>query len=200
MSENHNTYDDLQLVEALKQDDRQAFHEIYELYWERLFAYVYNRMQNRESSEEVLQEVFLSLWENRFDLKIRSSLSSYLYSSVKYKMLNIMRSKKVRAKYAKDFKAFAQTYAPAQAESNQNLSDLKNLIEYSLSSLPPKCQLVYRMSRQEHIPNQEIADKLHISKKTVENHLTKALKHLRMNLTEYNLILFWCIWFVTKNY
>lgn len=185
MSEIHKIHDDLKLVEALTRGDRKAFNEIYELYWERLFAYAYNRLHDRESSEEALQEVFLSLWENRFSLKIKTSLSSYLYSSVKYKMLNIMRSKKVRDRYAKDFRSFAQNYAPAQAENHQNLSDLKNLIEDSLSTLPPKCQLVYRMSRQEHIPNQEIADKLHISKKTVENHLTKALKHLRMHLAEY---------------
>ncbi|WP_236974586.1 RNA polymerase sigma-70 factor [Membranihabitans maritimus] len=199
MSDTRNIHDDLKLVKALNRGDRNAFKRIYELYWERLFAYVYNRMHDRESSEEALQEVFLSLWENRYNLKIKTSLSSYLYSSVKYKMLNIMRSKKVRAKYAKDFGSFAQNYAPSQAENLQNLSDLKNLIENSLSTLPPKCQLVYRMSRQEHIPNQEIADQLHISKKTVENHLTKALKHLRMHLTEYNTILILCLLYFAGN-
>ncbi|GAA5221727.1 RNA polymerase sigma-70 factor [Membranihabitans marinus] len=184
-----NLLDDTYLLEGLSKGHSQAFEQIYQKYWEQLYGYAYNHLHDHSSSEEVLQEVFLYLWEKRENIEIKTSLSSYLHSAVKYKMLNIMRSQKVRKHYADDFRAFMSESDQPMAEKMQNLSDLKELIESSLASLPPKCQQVYRMSRQQHIPNQEIAEQLHITKKTVENHLTKALKHLRNYLAEYDTII-----------
>src|SRR5699024_8748910 len=132
----------------------------------------------------------ISLWEKRKSLSIHTSLSSYLYKAVKYRMLNYIRSEKVRKNYFSDFlETQISLVTDPLGPQLQNVSDLKNLIEKRLQELPPKCRKVYRMSREEHIPNQEIADRLRISKKTVENYLTIALKHLRVHLSEYIMIL-----------
>jgi len=178
------------LIHKMAEDDQAAFEMIFHRYWEKLYSYLYNRLHDKIASEEIVQEVLISLWEKRKSLSIHTSLSSYLYKAVKYRMLNYIRSEKVRKNYFSDFlETQISLVTDPLGPQLQNVSDLKNLIEKRLQELPPKCRKVYRMSREEHIPNQEIADRLRISKKTVENYLTIALKHLRVHLSEYIMIL-----------
>lgn len=181
---------DQALIHKMAEDDQAAFEMIFHRYWEKLFSYLYNRLHNKIASEEIVQEVLISIWEKRKTLSIHTSLSSYLYKAAKYRMLNYIRSEKVRKTYFSDFlETQISLVSDPLGPQLQNVSDLKDLIEKRLQELPPKCREVYRMSREEHIPNQEIADRLRISKKTVENYLTIALKHLRVHLSEYIMIL-----------
>lgn len=181
---------DQALIHKMAEDDQAAFEMIFHRYWEKLFSYLYNRLHNKIASEEIVQEVLISIWEKRKTLSIHTSLSSYLYKAAKYRMLNYIRSEKVRKTYFSDFlETQISLVSDPLGPQLQNVSDLKDLIEKRLQELPPKCREVYRMSREEHIPNQEIADQLRISKKTVENYLTIALKHLRIHLTDYIMIL-----------
>lgn len=180
----------------MKTGDTAAFEEIYHHYWEDLFRYLYNRLHHRAVSEEIVQEIFLALWEKRSSLTIHTSLSSYLFRAARYRMLNHIRAEKVRENYAADFlETQISLVSDPMGPQLRYAEDLKNIIEEKLGDLPPKCQIVFRMSRQQHIPNQEIAEELKISKKTVENYLTIALRHLRMHLAEYmtSLILFFVI-------
>lgn len=181
---------DQALIHKMAEDDQAAFEMIFHRYWEKLFSYLYNRLHNKIASEEIVQEVLISIWEKRKTLSIHTSLSSYLYKAAKYRMLNYIRSEKVRKTYFSDFlETQISLVSDPLGPQLQNVSDLKDLIEKRLQELPPKCREVYRMSREEHIPNQEIADQLRISKKTVENYLTIALKHLRIHLADYIMIL-----------
>lgn len=175
-----------ELVRKMRTGDTAAFEEIYRHYWEDLFRYLYNRLHYHAVSEEIVQEIFLSLWEKRSSLTIHTSLSSYLFRAARYRMLNHIRAEKVRESYAADFlEAQISLISDPMGPQLRYAEDLKNIIEEKLCDLPPKCQTVFRMSRQQHIPNQEIAEELKISKKTVENYLTIALRHLRMHLAEY---------------
>lgn len=176
----HST-DDLALLALVKQGNDLAYREIYNRYWERLYMYVFHSLRDHESSEEVVQDIFLELWEKREFISVNSSLSSYLFTAAKHDILNAMRFNKVRSAYAADFSAYAQRYDNSNEEL-QILHDLEATIERSLWELPEKCRTVYRMSRQQHIPNPTIAEQLNITTKTVENHLTYALKHLRTAL------------------
>lgn len=181
---------DQALIHKMAEDDQAAFEMIFHRYWEKLFSYLYNRLHNKIASEEIVQEVLISIWEKRKTLSIHTSLSSYLYKAAKYRMLNYIRSEKVRKTYFSDFlETQISLVSDPLGPQLQNVSDLKDLIEKRLQELPPKCREVYRMSREEHIPNQEIADQLRISKKTVENYLTIALKHLRIHLADYIMML-----------
>lgn len=176
--------DDLTLVHLMKQDNELAFQKIYNFYWEKLFAYTYNRLHIRETSEEVVQDVFFSLWAKRQSIEITSSLSAYLYGAAKHRLLNELRSAKVRKSYASDYTAFIKDVHDNSNVEQQDVSDLEHSIETGISELPRQCQAVFRLSRQEHIPNQTIAQKLNISIKTVENYLSQALKHIRASLGE----------------
>ncbi len=180
--------DDLTLVNLLKQGNELAFQAIYNLYWEKLFSYTYNRLHVREASEEVVQDVFCSLWDKRESLNITTSLSGYLYGATKHRLLNEFRSEKVRSAYVSDFATFVKNLHDNSNLEYQELRALEDTIELRVSELPRQCQAVYRLSRQDNIPNQRIAERLNISIKTVENHLTHALKYIRTSLGEFLII------------
>lgn len=180
-----NVNDDLILFNLMKQGNELAFQKIYNSYWERLFAYTYNRLHTREASEEVVQDVFFSLWAKRESIMVTSSLSAYLCGATKHRLLNELRSAKVRKAYASDYAFFVKNLNDDSNAEQQDLNDLEHSIESKISELPKQCQAVFRLSRQEHIPIQNIAERLKISTKTVENYLTQALKHIRTSLGEF---------------
>lgn len=177
-----NEPNDLMLVDLMKQGNALAFRKIYDSYWEKLFAYTYNRLHIREASEEVVQDVFYSLWARRETIIITTSLSAYLYGATRHRLLNELRSAKVRKAYAADYASFLKNVYDNSNVEHQDVKDLQHLIEATISELPKNCQSVFRLSRQHYIPNQTIAERLQISTKTVENYLTQALKHIRTSL------------------
>lgn len=174
--------DDLVLVKLMKGGNIVAFQKIYDCYWKQLFAYTYNRLHSREASEEVVQDVFFSLWEKRESINITSSLSAYLYGATKNRLLNELRSEKIRKAYASDYAAFSKHLYDNSNAEHQDVRDLEHSVELKISELPKQCQSVFRLSRQEYIPIKNIAERLNISTKTVENYLTQALKHIRTSL------------------
>lgn len=162
-----------------------AYEYIYNKYWPLLYAYVYNRLKSKEITEELIQEVFFSLWNRRADIHIQQTLSAYLYTAVKYQIFNYIKADKVRKTYVSSFARYNDLLQDNSNEEYVASADLANAVEKEVSSLPEKCQQVFRMSRHEHRSIHDIADALNISHKTVENHLSKALKHLRLAFREY---------------
>jgi RNA polymerase sigma-70 factor (family 1) len=174
--------DESQAIASLRLGDREAFRRLYDLYWEKLYVVAYRRLRDREVAEELVQNVFTNLWVRREKLAIEKSLSAYLGSSLKYEVLNHLRAQAVRERYA-------QEHAPPEGVefTQQQLSfeELYERMNREINKLPEKCRLVFTLSRMEGYSNQEIADELDISTKTVEAHMSKALKSLRTGLGEY---------------
>jgi RNA polymerase sigma-70 factor (family 1) len=175
---------DEQLIALLKQDNLNAFKEIYIRYWKKLYSESYKRLKNRELSEEIVQEIFTNLWLKRHSLQITSTVGGYLHQSVMNHVIDQYRKELVREKYKEAFKA-VHSEVDNSIEDEIMLKDLVYTIETEVSYLPDKCRSVYELSRNEHKTNKEIALHLGISEKTVENHLTKALKQLRLGLSHY---------------
>lgn len=188
MTEKETKYNALNLLIELKQGNSVAFRKIYELYWSDLYQYAYNIIRNKEISKEILQETFLSLWNKRHELQITFSLPAYLFTAVKYQILNHIQSLKVRTDYAASFAAFYQSAADNSNEENIYFADLKKHVESEVSKLPERCRQIFQLSRNEHQSIQSISDLLNLSHKTVENQLTKALKHLRSSLSHLLLL------------
>ncbi|MFY0255236.1 RNA polymerase sigma factor [Chitinophaga sp. 30R24] len=180
--------DDARLFALLKEGDMSAYEVIYHTYWPRLYGYVYNRCQSKEIAEEIIQEVFFSLWAKRATLQLTHSLSAYLFAAVKYQLFNYIKSDRIRKAYISHIAHHPEEQADNSNEENIAATDLKNAMEKEMARLPEKCRQVFRMSRHEHLSVTDIAKILNISHKTVENHLTKALRQLRMVLHHY-----WCI-------
>lgn len=156
-----------------------AFEEIYNRYWNKLYAAAYKRLQSKEVSEELVQDLFTSLWVNRNTINIHTSLAAYLFTSVRYLVLGQVQKEMVRANY-KD--SLYLNRVDNSTEETVLLKDLVTNLNVAVEQLPVKCKSVFELSRKENKSNKEIAAELGISEKTVENQLTKALKRLRLSL------------------
>jgi len=176
---------DKNLFLDLKKGSVCAFKQIYKLYWSDLYRYAYNIIRKKEVCEEIVQEIFFSLWNKRQALQLTHSLQAYLFTAVKFQTLNYIRSEKVRKNYADSYAAFENNLVDNSNEENIYISDLKKRIEVEVSKLPDRCQQIFRMSRNEYQSIKNISDVLNLSHKTVENQLTKALKHLRSSLSGF---------------
>ncbi|HYI78022.1 MAG TPA: RNA polymerase sigma-70 factor [Chryseolinea sp.] len=169
----------------LKKEGQDAFNEIYERYWEKLYLFVFNRINSKDVAFEITQEIFVSLWVRRNEIEFHTSLSGYLYAATRYQIIHYIKSSKLKADYLLDFVAFRLSIIDNSNEETVNLHELERAVEKGLEGLPKRCQEIFRMSRQDHKSIQEISEQLNISHKTVENQLTFALKHLRVSLQEF---------------
>lgn len=180
-------WDDAALADALLRDDELAFAEIYERYWLLLFRVAHRKAGSREGAEEIVQELFLALWNRRREQPILN-LSGYLHAAVRYQVLDRLKSKTTHAAYL----SYTRHHHPAAdcgTEEALAADDLSMALVSSLSVLPLHTREVFRRSRFEHQSVREIADYLNLSQKTVEYHLTRALKVLRVRLKDFLVVL-----------
>lgn len=184
----YNKLSEKELVDYLKQDRLGAFKEIYTRYWKVLYGAAYKRLKSKELSEEIVQELFTNLWVKRHTLNINNGAAPYLFTAVSNYVIDYYRKEMVREKYKQAFRVIHND-ADNSTEETILLRDLTETIESEISQLPDKCRSVYELSRKEHKTNKEIALYLGISEKTVENHLTKALKRLQLGLSHYLLLM-----------
>jgi RNA polymerase sigma-70 factor (family 1) len=175
-----NYANDNDLLEAFQRGEKDAFIAIYERFWNRIFLIAYRSTRNKEVSEDLVQNLFLKLWDKRDLLHIKQ-IEAYLHSSIRNSVIDYVHSQVVRNKYLDYLKA-----SPPTGENNTDhmmaVSDLSKQIEEGLTQLPEKSRSIFRMNRLDHSPVEEIAQKLKISEKAVQYHLTKSLKVMRVYL------------------
>jgi RNA polymerase sigma-70 factor (family 1) len=181
------TYTDDSLLKLLLEDNMSAFEAIYHRYWPRLYAMGYKRLKEKESAEELVQDLFSSLWINRHSVAIQS-LSSYLFSGMKYKVINYMRHEIVKQNYAVR-EMTVNAGIDNSTEEKVLLHDLQLAFDREVSKLPAACQTVFKLSRQHNLSMKQVAGQLGLSEKTVENQLGKAFKLLRANLKHFTFLL-----------
>lgn len=179
---------DQQLISLLAQNKEEAFNELFDRYWKKLFSAAYKRVQSRESAEELVQDIFSALWINRKKLVIHTSVESYFFTSVKYKSLRVLQQTLRSASYTETVRIKASD-SDHSTEQTVALHDLQESLDKEVEKLPDKCRTVFQMSRYKNYSTKEIAGLLDISEKTVENHIGKALKILRRKLKDYNFVL-----------
>jgi RNA polymerase sigma-70 factor (ECF subfamily) len=163
---------------------RQEFEEIFRLHYANLCAYAYKYLQEKEASEELVQDVFFKLWVKRTEIDIQSSLKSYLYRAVRNGALNVISHLKIREEYKASNE---QNRLDTEMQDGDELvgSELNQCIQSSLMKMPEQRRRIFVMSRYEDLKYREIAEQLGVSIKTVESQMTKALKFLRVELREY---------------
>ena len=170
---------DVQLIGLLKADDEAALTIIYKRYWASLFSAAYNILKDRQSCEDIIQELFIKLWDCRAEVQISVSLKAYLYASVRYGVYRQIKTGSVRSEIFDDL--IERLHTPTAYGSIEH-KELLLQINRVIDTLPDKCREVYKLSREECLSHKQIAMQLNISTKTVENHLTKALRELRGSL------------------
>lgn len=173
----HNLTDN-ELVLDLIEGNELAFQEIYERYSLPIYRYIYSRIRKQEDSEEIIQEIFLWLWQKRATLSHIDLLKPYLYSAARHKIVNYIAHCAQREKYADHYR---QHFTENVDTLNEQIdvSDFYSILEKSIVGLPKNCQTAFRLSRIEHLPIAAIAERMNLSTGTVENYIGQALKHLR---------------------
>lgn len=170
---------DGELLQLLQQDNALAFEELYHRYWNKLFYLSHKRLKTAAASEEIVQEVFLTLWQKRKNLIIES-LPQYLSAMTRYAVYRYLANEKRITGY-KDL--FAKQMEILSTEDNAVDSKLLlDMVKKLSNKLPEKCRLVFIYNKIEDEPLSKVANKLNISLKTAEAHLTKALRIIRMSI------------------
>ena len=172
---------DQELISLLSRGNEDAFDLLYKRYWADLYKFAFFILRDKDACKDLIQDVFVWLWEHRQGLAIESP-KSYLKSAVKYKIANYIRSGKIRESFFEEVARFDfSATTPGSAEVTE-LKELDNIIQQAVLNLPLKCQEIFRLSREAHLSNREIAEQLGISVKTVENQMTIALHRLRTHV------------------
>lgn len=172
------------LLESLRNDSRSALSVIYDLYAKNLLEYVSKATKSKLDAEEIVHDIFLSLWQNRKILSQDTKLSSYLFSIAYRRRIDYFR-KMVNAPIFEDYQNFKERFSEhASASAELEYSDFLMLFNSVLDSLPKRLQSVIKLSRINGLTNQEISDKLNISKKTISNALSEGLPLLRVRLSK----------------
>ncbi|WP_448634138.1 RNA polymerase sigma factor [Pedobacter panaciterrae] len=174
----YNSSSDLQLVDLLKKDDEAAFTEIYYRYADKLAGFASSKLYSLEDSRDIIHDLFVKFWEERKSLKIDRNLEAYLFTMVRYRIIDKIRKNITHEDYM-GMVLTLQTSLGSETEQQIALKELKQTIGKSLEKLSPRVQEIYHLSREENLSIPEIANKLQLSEQTVKNQLTSALKHLR---------------------
>lgn len=166
-----------ELLTGLKNGDKKAYKFMFSEYYEWLCNYTYKITNDYGLAEDIVQEVMIKLWKKRATLTINSSIKSYLFQACRNQVLQHVRKQKIKLDFIdrENMEIIDNIYADNDIDPHENLEKLHNLID----ALPPKCKIVLVKSKLEKKKYKEIAEELNISVKTVENHVSKALKLLR---------------------
>lgn len=184
---------EIQQWHELKEGDITAFEMFFKTYYQPLCNYAYSFIQDKDEAEEIVQSTFISVWEKRGTLDIKTSLKSYLYTMVRNTSLNVIKHEKIKQRYVGEALAMDDRTHESVSQSVLSL-ELEEKIQQAILTLPEQCRLVFKLSRFEELRYAEIAEQLDISIKTVENHMGKALRIMREQLKDYLpiLIVFMC--------
>ncbi len=190
---------DSELIKSLRQGKEQAFRSVFMTWFESLEVFAKAYVEDREVARDMVQEVFANLWSKRSSLPEEANLKAWLYQATRNNCLNYLKRLKVQAKYEmRALDNYHDLLLNYEALARLNFDaisyhELMEALNNAMNSLPERCREVFELSRYDGMKNREIAEKLGISVKAVEGHISKALKQLKDQLHAYyssDLILF----------
>lgn len=189
-------HSETKLIIGLRNSEEPVFAMVYDAYKTKLYSFAWRFLKNKELSQEIVQETLISLWTNRQQLDINLPLGPYLYTIARRLTLNALRNA-ATAIAAREKLWLDLNEAHNETEEAVLLADLQEFTDQSVAKLPKQQQLVFKLSRYEGLSHEEIAERLNISKNTVNNHLVEALKNLRQQFKEsgisYGILLAWLL-------
>jgi len=176
---------DSELWDAVVSDNSRAFVVLYNRYWKKLYKTINFYLKNETVAEEITHDVFVALWTRRKYLKIQN-FPNYIHITARYQVFKHLKAARINCVEYIDQLADADNVAVYNTADNKlGYEDLEFELAQVLRTLPRRCQEIFWLSRVENLSNEEIANKLHISKRTVENQITFALRFLRMSYPKF---------------
>jgi len=176
-----------EIIHRLKKDDKSAVDELFSYYYPRLYHFSKSILKIETDIDDILQEVFVKIWLNRQKISNVATFNAYIFTITKNEVLNLIRSSLKDHTFKDELyhRSVAEEY---QTQNQLEYDEIKTGIDHIVSSLPEKRQQVFILSRTEGLSNKEIAQQLNISEKTVEDHITHAIKHIKSALHEMGMI------------
>ena len=171
-----------ELLTRLKSDYMLSFDKVYELYSHKLFSFVFKILKNEADTDDIVQEVFVRIWESRDKLEDYKLLNSYIFTIAYNNSIDLIRKRINNNKYLEHLKYSAVINATPNLISEIEFNELNTQVQKLIAQLPERQKQVYLLHKEDGLTYPEIAEKLGISKNTVENHIAKALKYLRQNI------------------
>jgi RNA polymerase sigma-70 factor (ECF subfamily) len=178
MSANEGLQDE-ELLIMLQQGDEHALTLLYRRHWQFLFLTAYQVLKDKEACKDLVQELFTDIWQKAAGIRLTGSFKAYLANSIRYKVFRYIRQNPAREEWFEHLAERMQTPSP---ESELAVKELKALLNALVDTLPEKCAQIYRMSRDQQLSYKEIAERMNVSVKTVENQINIALRRLRIAL------------------
>lgn len=185
MKSPYSSLNDSQLQNLASKGDEEAFTVLFDRYWERLYCYAFRIFEDEKVCEDIVQELFIKLWERKNAPKILN-LEGYFFRAVKYGIANHLRDLKSTSVHEEVLSQIPYNDNSSRKLEYQDFE--KNILEL-INDLPPKCREVFHLSRFEHLSNPEISKKLNISIRTVETHISNAIKILKRKFPDYKVSL-----------
>lgn len=174
------------LIALLKKQNVAAFNELYARYCKELYSTAYKRIPSKDDVQDIIQEIFISIWNNAENLDEELPLSPYLFKSLKFKIIDHFYKNKSKGLVSlTDVEAH---HLPLQDFTHDPLQikELEEILDKEINNLPVKMKQVFLLSRKDYLSNEKIAERLSISSQTVKNQISLALKKLRQSLEDYN--------------
>jgi RNA polymerase sigma-70 factor (family 1) len=179
------------ILDELKDGNEKGYKQLFYYYYRKLCLYAESFVNDPALAEDIVQDTFFSIWEKREELNIEVSLKSYLYRAIHNRCIHYLRHLKVLEKQSKYYslklreaEILMRIYEDT-ASSGLYKDELEALVSQSIQSLPEKTREIFILSRENGLKNQEIADKLGLTIKAIEYHISKALENLRIQLKDY---------------
>lgn len=175
---------DVYLAKLKEHDEEKFFEYLFHTHYAPLCKSVYNIVRDRDAAEDIVQDVFIKVWRRRAELDISRSIQSYLFRSCMNTALNYLKKSQKNTSIENE-NLHTVAYSSHQPEEGLEFQEVSNKVQEALNTLPPKCKIVFSMSRYEDLSYADIASTLNISVKAVEKHMSKALKIMREYLKAY---------------
>lgn len=173
----------------IKINNQREFQEIYHQFFNGLANYAFSILKDKDAAKDVVQDVFLDLWNKREILIIKTSLEAYLVRSVKFKSIDFIRKDKTKQQYIANVTPLSSLQT-ATEDDNSLEDERKQQLSYAIAQLPTKCRQVFMLSRGSGYTYKEIAEEMEISVKTVENQISRAFNLLRQKLSDLMIFIF----------
>lgn len=173
-------FGDADLLEMLRSNNEDALAIIYSRYWSKLYLSAYAVLNDQPAAEDIVQDIMVQLWVKRHTSTIES-LQAYLYAAVRYQVYKAVKAAKTLESIDTETVVMRSSL---QADSRVNQKDVNEQLRAGVGSLPEKCRQIFELSRKEYLSTKEIANRLGLAPKTVENQLTIALRRLRSILND----------------
>ncbi|MFD2599240.1 RNA polymerase sigma factor [Sphingobacterium corticis] len=169
------------LFDLIHEDDEHAFSMLYQRFSSILYVHAYSMLRDRDEVKDIIQQVFIKIWERRHELKHQENVSSYLHQSIKNAVINVLAHHKVVDKYL-DNLSFVANRSTNDTDFMVREKELNEILEQEIAQLPPKMRQIFELSRKDNLSHGEIASLLGISEKTVRNQISNALSLLKSRL------------------